>query len=76
MYFLEWKFLYFDFNVIKDCSKGSNWQYVSIGSGNDFAPTFYILQGISKLPRHTASKGHNEQTHDGLMTPICMFVYA
>ena len=37
-HFREWKKLYLDSTFIKDCSLGSNWQLVSIGSGNGLAP--------------------------------------
>ena len=37
-HFRECKVLYFDSNFTKVCSYRSNWQYVNIGSGYDFAP--------------------------------------
>ena len=39
MNFREWKDLYFDLNFTEVCRYGSNWQYVSIGSGNGLALT-------------------------------------
>ena len=39
MDFREWKFINFDQNFIEVCSKGTNQQYSSNGSENDFAPT-------------------------------------
>ena len=38
MHFREWKVLYFDQNFIEVCSRGSNWQYSSIGLDNGLAP--------------------------------------
>ena len=38
MHFREWKVLYFDSNFTEVCSYGSNWQHVSIGSGNGMSP--------------------------------------
>ena len=38
MHFVEWKVLNFDSNFTEVSSQGSNWQYVSIGSGNGLAP--------------------------------------
>ena len=38
MHFHEWKVSYFDPNTTEVCSWGSNWQCVSIGSGNGLAP--------------------------------------
>ena len=37
IHFLEWKVWYFDSNFTEVCSKGSNWQEVSIGSGDGLA---------------------------------------
>ena len=34
VHFHEWKVLYFDSNLTEVCSKGFNWQYISIGSLN------------------------------------------
>ena len=38
MHFLELKVLHFDSNLTEVCSSGSNWQQVSIGSGNGLVP--------------------------------------
>ena len=38
MHFHQWKVLWFDSNFTGVCSWGSNWQYVSIGSGNGLVP--------------------------------------
>ena len=38
-HFHEWKVLYFDSNFTEICSLVSNWQEVSIGSGNGVAPS-------------------------------------
>ena len=36
--FLWMKSFYFDSNFTEVCSQGSNWQHISIGSGNSLAP--------------------------------------
>ena len=39
LHFLEWKFLFFDWNFAEVCSRGSNWQYKpSTGLYNGFGP--------------------------------------
>ena len=35
IHFCEWWFLYFDSNFIEVYSEGSNWQWISIGWGDD-----------------------------------------
>ena len=37
-HFLETKFWHFDSNFIENCSRGFNWQYGNIGSGNGHHP--------------------------------------
>ena len=39
MHFLEWKCLNFYWYFTKDYSRGCNWWYTSVGSGNGLAPT-------------------------------------
>ena len=38
MHFYEWKVFHFNSHFTEVCSSGSNWQKVSIGSGNGLAP--------------------------------------
>ena len=71
MQFRQWKFFHFDSNVTEVCSWGSNWQKVSIGSGNGLAPNRW--QAItwtnvdSVHPRIDVALGGDELVHWGLV---------
>ena len=60
--FLEWKLLYFDENVIKICSPGSNSQYSSIGLDDGSAP---VRLSLMKHIYIYASLSLNVLTHGG-----------
>ena len=53
MHFHEWKVLYFDSNFNEVCLYESDWQYVSMGSGNGLAPNRQqAITWISDDPGH------------------------
>ena len=53
MHFHEWKILPFDSNFSDVCSRGLNWQQVSVGSGNGLAPNRrQVIIGTNANPVH------------------------
>ena len=58
--YLQWKCLYFNYNFTEVCSQGSNWLYVSTGSGNGLAPN----------RRETITQINADQIHRRIYTAL------
>ena len=73
---LFWRVLHFYLNLTKVCLRGSNWQQVSIGSGDGLGPNrWQSITWTNVDPIHLciySSLGLNLLTHWGWMTHICV----